>query len=52
MKLKNDNYVNLAKEIVTIPVGGFSLKKDSIKNQNLKVLEMRLQECNQYNGVR
>jgi len=47
IKLKNDKYINVVREVVNIPITGYPLKKTNTKSQNLKVLEMKLHECNQ-----
>ena len=47
IKLKNDKYISVVREVVNIPITGYPLNKNNTESQNLKVLEMRLNECNQ-----
>ena len=47
IKLKNDKYISVVREVVNIPITGYPLNKNNIESQNLKVLEMKLHECNQ-----
>ena len=49
IKLKNDKYLNVVREVVNIPITGYPLNKNNTESQKLKVLEMRLNECNQNN---
>ena len=48
-KLKNDKYINVVKEVISIPISGYPLNKSNNESQKLKVLEMELNECNQKN---
>ncbi len=48
-KLKNDKYINVVKEVISIPISGYPLNKNNSESQKLKVLEMELTECNQKN---
>ena len=47
IKLKQEKKLNLASEVANVLVNGYPRGVDEVKlNQNIKVLELKLNECN------